>query len=254
MNLAGNAIKFTDEGNITIEANLKSQDNKNAIIEITITDTGIGIKEDQLDKIFESFSQATSDTYRKYGGTGLGLTISRQLVGLMGGNLSVKSKPGEGTSFFFDIALPIGDATKLQDSASSKTSFPKLKNTRVLLFEDNLFNQVVAKQILNATIEGVQLDIAENGLVGLEKLKQNDYDIVLMDIQMPELNGYETSQKIRNEFTGAKKNIPILAMTANAIKEEIEKCMEYGMDDHITKPFEPSDLLSKMSKLLQKNN
>ena len=128
-----------------------------------------------------------------------------------------------------------------------------MKNIRILLFEDNLFNQIAAQQILNSSIEGLHLEIAENGLVGIEKLKAADYDVVLMDIQMLELDGYQATQRIRNEMDDSKKNIPIIAMTANAIREETLKCLEVGMNDFITKPFEPGDLLIKIHKLISKN-
>ena len=207
---------------------------------------------EQLDKIFESFSQASKETYRKFGGTGLGLTISKSLVELMGGKLSVRSVYGEGTTFYFSAQFPIGDKSKLEANLNSNIEIPVIKNISILLFEDNLFNQIAAEQILGSSIEGMKFEVAENGLIGFEKLQQKDYDIVLMDIQMPELDGYETTVKIRTELEGTRKNIPIIAMTANAIKEETLKCLQVGMDDFITKPFEPNDLLIKINRLLNK--
>ncbi len=250
MNLAGNSIKFTDTGSVTAEAKLISTENNIATVEFGVTDTGIGMTPEQLDKIFESFSQASKETYRKFGGTGLGLTISKSLVELMGGKLAVKSKYGEGTKFYFHAPFEIGDASNLEKNIYVEV--PVLKNTSILLFEDNLFNQIAAQQILASSIVGMKMDIVENGLIGFEKLKTTDYDVVLMDIQMPECDGYEATKKIRTELEGTRKNIPIIAMTANAIKEETLKCLEVGMDDFITKPFEPNDLLIKISKLLNK--
>ncbi|MEI7801392.1 MAG: response regulator [Bacteroidota bacterium] len=252
MNLAGNSIKFTESGSVTAEAKLIATENNIATVEFSVTDTGIGMTPEQLDKIFESFSQASKETYRKFGGTGLGLTISKSLVELMGGKLAVKSKYGEGTTFYFSAPFPIGDVTKLEKNANANVEVPVIKNISILLFEDNLFNQIAAQQILASSIEGLKMEIAENGLIGFEKLKTTDYDVVLMDIQMPELDGYQATEKIRAELEGSRKNIPIIAMTANAIKEEIMKCMEVGMDDFITKPFEPNDLLIKISKVLNK--
>ncbi len=252
MNLAGNSIKFTESGSVTLETKLISKTNDLATVEFSVSDTGIGMTPEQLAKVFESFSQASKETYRKFGGTGLGLTISKSLVELMGGQLSVKSNYGEGTTFFFSASFHIGDELKLESKTRGIIEIPEIKNIRILLFEDNLFNQIAAEQILNSAINGLTLDIAENGYAGFEKLKNQDYDIVLMDIQMPELDGYQTTVKIRAEIEGTRKNIPIMAMTANALKEETKKCIEVGMDDFITKPFEPSDLLIKISKLLNK--
>ncbi len=252
MNLAGNSIKFTESGSVTIEAKVISKENDLVTIEFSISDTGIGMTPEQLDKIFESFSQASKETYRKFGGTGLGLTISKSLVELMGGKLSVRSVYGEGTTFYFSAQFPIGDKSKLEANLNSNIEIPVIKNISILLFEDNLFNQIAAEQILGSSIEGMKFEVAENGLIGFEKLQQKDYDIVLMDIQMPELDGYETTVKIRTELEGTRKNIPIIAMTANAIKEETLKCLQVGMDDFITKPFEPNDLLIKINRLLNK--
>ncbi|HAP00363.1 MAG TPA: hybrid sensor histidine kinase/response regulator, partial [Bacteroidetes bacterium] len=253
MNLAGNAIKFTEKGSVTITAELLATENNSSTVEISVIDTGIGIAEDQIGKVFESFSQAGKDTYRKFGGTGLGLTISKSLVEMMHGKIQLRSKYGEGTTFFFSITLPNGDESKLENDSSAESDIPKLKDIRILLFEDNLFNQIVAQQTLNSLIEGLKLEIAENGLIGIDKLKAADYDILLMDIQMPEMDGYEATKKIREEG-GEKKDIAIMAMTANATKEEIQKCIASGMNDYITKPFEPNDLLRKIHKLILKKN
>ncbi len=252
MNLAGNSIKFTESGSVTVEAKVISHENDIANIEFSVSDTGIGMTPEQLEKVFESFSQASKETYRKFGGTGLGLTISKSLVELMGGQLSVKSKYGEGTTFYFIAPFPIGDVSKLESNNRGNEEVPVIKNISILLCEDNLFNQIAADQILKSAIEGLKLEIVDNGLIGFEKLLTNDYDVVLMDIQMPELDGYQTTVKIRTELEGSRKNIPIMAMTANALREETKKCMDVGMDDFITKPFEPNDLLLKISKLLNK--
>ena len=150
-------------------------------------------------------------------------------------------------------SLPNGDESKLENDSSAESDMPKLKDIRILLFEDNLFNQIVAQQTLNSLIEGLKLEIAENGLIGIDKLKAADYDILLMDIQMPQMDGYEATKKIREEG-GEKKDIAIMAMTANATKEEIQKCIASGMNDYITKPFEPNDLLRKIHKLILKKN
>ncbi len=252
MNLAGNSLKFTEAGSVTVAANVLLKEADSATIEFSISDTGIGMTPEQLEKIFESFSQASNETHRKFGGTGLGLTISKSLVELMNGNLCVKSVYGQGTTFYFSVEFIIGDKTKIETHLNSNIEVPVIKNISILLFEDNLFNQIAAEQILKSSIEGLNLEIADNGLIGFEKLQQKDYDIVLMDIQMPELDGYQATQKIRSELEGSRKNIPIIAMTANAIKEETMNCIAVGMDDFITKPFEPNNLLIKIHKLLNK--
>ena len=255
INLAGNAIKFTEKGKVTISIKELSRYANESVLEFSITDSGIGIPESQLNKIFESFSQASSDTTRKFGGTGLGLTISKQLVELQNGSIYVQSQVGKGTTFSFKIPYPIGTLEQLNklDSNADDVKGDDLKGLRILLVEDNAFNQMVAVDTLNDLIEELIIDLAENGVVALEKLKAGDYDIVLMDIQMPEMDGFEASERIRSDFSSPKNQIPIMAMTANVTLEEVEKCFKSGMTAHISKPFEPQVLLNKLGQLVLKS-
>ncbi len=255
INLCGNAIKFTEKGKVRILVKELSRLDNQSIIEFSVSDSGIGIPETQLNKIFESFSQASSETTRKFGGTGLGLTISKQLVELQKGSIYVQSEVGKGTTFSFKIPYETGSITDFKESKSG-TEHVKgedLKGLRILLVEDNMFNQMVAVDTLNDLIEELTIDVAEHGLVALEKLRSNEYDVILMDIQMPEMDGFETSRRIRSDFGPPARTTPIMAMTANVTQEEVEKCFESGMTAHISKPFDPQELLNKLGKLVLKS-
>jgi CheY-like chemotaxis protein len=249
INLAGNAIKFTETGEVILDIREIDKQGNMSMLQFSIIDTGIGISEESLNKIFDSFSQASSDTTRKFGGTGLGLTISKQLIELQGGNIQVKSEIGKGTSFIFTIPYTIGDkATGKERNSHDDVNGTELKGIRVLLVEDNAFNQMVAIDTLNDLIPDLFIEVAENGLIALEMISAASYDVVLMDIQMPEMDGFEATRKIR-EMTDVKKATPIMAMTANVTPEEVTKCFEAGMDAYISKPFETQDLLNKLAKL-----
>ena len=251
INLSGNAIKFTEKGSVTIRVRLKNKNTESADVEFSVMDTGIGIPEDKLGKIFESFSQASSDTTRKYGGTGLGLTISKQLIELQGGAIQVTSTMGQGTSFSFHLAYMIGNAADvgkpivLEGDANPE----ELRGLNILLVEDNPFNQMVAVDTLTDLVKEINIDVADNGKIALDMLRAKDYDILLMDVQMPEMDGFEATQKIRTTFDKPKRNTPIMAMTANVTNDEVEKCFESGMDQYISKPFAQQDLLNKIAQL-----
>ncbi len=254
INLAGNAIKFTEKGSVNISATLMSKSGNQLIVEFAVTDTGIGIPEDQLYKIFESFSQASSDTTRKFGGTGLGLTISKQLIELQGGSIYVHSRFGKGTTFGFKIPYEQGSAEETGKKMINETdvSGDQLKGIRVLLVEDNQFNQMVAVDTLQELVNDILIDVAENGKEALLMLDKNDYDVILMDIQMPVMDGFETTKQIRKTFTSPKNHTAIVAMTANVTKEEVDRCFEAGMDAYIAKPFVPQDLLNKIAQVSAK--
>jgi signal transduction histidine kinase/CheY-like chemotaxis protein/ligand-binding sensor domain-containing protein len=254
INIAGNAIKFTERGKVEIHCRLIRKDDSSVTIEFEILDTGIGIPEDKIEKVFESFSQASSDTTRKYGGTGLGLSISRELVHMMGGNIKVRSAIGEGTVFSFVINFKyafVSQVTKQKENTEEYYA-QKLRNIRVLLVDDNSFNQMVAADTLQDMIKHVSIDTAENGKVALEKMEANEYDIVLMDIQMPEMDGLEATRRIR-QMNSLKSKTPIMAMTAAASKVEIDRCFTAGMNEYISKPFQPLTLLEKMAGLVRSN-
>jgi signal transduction histidine kinase len=256
LNLAGNAIKFTEKGAVNINVTVTAKETEKVSLLFEVTDTGIGITEEQMAKLFSSFSQASSDTTRKYGGTGLGLAISKRLVEMHeAGTIGVRSKIGEGTTFFFNLTYPVGSAASFADVA--KAEQVKLTNLKILLVEDNAFNQMVAVDTLESAIDGVTIEVAENGLEAVEKVKAFEnqawdanrkfpFDVVLMDMMMPVMDGLEATRQIR-QLSSPLKNIPIIALTANAIKEEVAKCYDAGMYDFVTKPFDTDVLLKKIA-------
>jgi len=251
INLAGNAIKFTEKGSVTITADELSRNGDQSIIEFAIRDTGIGIAEDGLNKIFESFSQASNDTTRKFGGTGLGLTISKQLIELQGGSIYVSSELGKGTTFSFKIPFHIASEQESGAGKDEATEINRddLKGLRILLVEDNPFNQMVAVDTLNDLLPEPFIEVAENGLEAIHHLSAADFDVILMDIQMPEMDGFEATRKIRQDLPAPKHMTKIMAMTANVTKDEVDNCFSSGMDEYIAKPFDPQDLLGKLWKL-----
>jgi signal transduction histidine kinase len=256
LNLAGNAIKFTDKGSIIVKCKKIKEENKNILIEFSVTDTGIGIAEEIVPKIFESFTQASSDTTRKYGGTGLGLTISKQLVELQAGSIDVKSTLGVGSTFSFILPYQAGSEMTKEEKVRNPDPalIEELSNKRILLVEDNPFNQIVATDTIHDLINGIHITVANNGREAVEFLRKNQFDLVIMDIQMPEMDGYEATKFIRKNFEAPVNSIPIMAMTANVIKEEIEKCFDSGMNSYIAKPFDPEDLFVKICNLLLKKD
>jgi len=255
INLIGNAIKFTGTGGtINLICKLIERNGEELQIEFSVQDSGIGIPEDKLNTIFEDFAQAASDTARKFGGTGLGLSISKKIVELQGGKISVVSKPGVGSTFSFILWLKEGKEKVQKKELPTKTRAQELHGIKILLVEDNEFNQVVAVDTLNSLIKNLTIDVANNGRIAIEKLKAfSDYDIILMDVQMPEMNGYETTQYIRAHEELGYTEIPIIAMTASATKPEIDRCFESGMSGFISKPFDAEILLIKMSSQINKS-
>jgi PAS domain S-box-containing protein len=250
INLISNAVKFTHTGSIHIKCSIIKEHNNICWIQISVSDTGIGIPTEKLTTIFESFSQADESVTRRYGGTGLGLTIARQLVELQKGKIDVESKEHVGSTFTIRIPYVMGKVKKL----SKQTSKPKgigegtAHNLRVLLVEDNDINRLYAKSILETW--KCKTDIAENGLIAIEKLKSNLYDVILMDVQMPVMDGYEATKAIRM-MPPPKNAVPIIALTANATKADVEKCLVAGMNDYVAKPFTPDDLYQKLFKKLK---
>jgi PAS domain S-box-containing protein len=242
INLVGNAIKFTQKGSVTVSANVLKEEKESCLIEFSVKDTGIGISDDKLQHIFERFRQAESHTTRYYGGTGLGLSIAKQLVELQNGEITVKSLVGVGSVFSFTLNFKKTDKIYNPHPAKNQElNIYELSKKNILLVEDNPIN---IKFVLSLFADyNMKADIAENGKQALEKIKTKLYDIVLMDIEMPEMNGYETTKVIRNEF---KNNVPIIAMTANAMAGEREKCLQIGMNDYISKPIKAELLFEKM--------
>lgn len=246
-NLISNAVKFTEIGGVTINLNRLTQQLEHVVIQFEVEDTGIGIDVNQKQRIFESFTQASTDITRKFGGTGLGLAISKRLVELQGGNLEVESVIGEGSKFHFFLRYKIGKADMSSHSdAMFSGKFESLDGTYLLLVEDNLINQMVARKFLEKW--KVRYDIASDGKQALELVQVNDYNIVLMDIQMPVMDGYESTRAIRELNDHKYKILPIIALTASVLMDVQSKINEAGMNDYLIKPFNPGELYSKIKK------
>jgi len=244
VNLVGNAVKFTKKGGIQIHVSLQQKTENSARLLFTVEDTGIGISGEKLESIFESFAQANMDISRRYGGAGLGLAISRGLVQLQGGSISVKSKPDEGSAFSFDI--PYGLKQNTDNGPAQFDYASRLKGKRFLVVEDNEVNQKLIGVVLKKV--GGLVDIASNGKEAIGYFEQNRiYDLIIMDLQMPVMDGYETAVYIRQTL---QLKTPIIAMTATALKGDQEKCKQVGMDDFMLKPFDFNDLYKRLVSLL----
>jgi PAS domain S-box-containing protein len=252
INLISNAVKFTHSGHIEVLGSAEQKKKSGCIVKIQVIDSGVGVPADKLDTIFESFSQADASVTRKYGGSGLGLTIVKQLVELQEGTIEVKSEEHKGSNFIVRIPYTFARSEGLKKTAEPKNSGAMaqtgLNGIRVLLVEDNDINRLYAKSILHQW--NCSVDIAENGLVAIEKIKYNFYDVVLMDVQMPVMDGYEATRAIR-VMNSHMRDAPIIALTANATRTDIEKCLSSGMNDYLPKPFTPDDLYRKIFKDLK---
>jgi signal transduction histidine kinase/CheY-like chemotaxis protein len=261
VNYSNNAVKFTERGEVVISVKVVEETDSDALFRFAVRDTGIGLTEEQISKLFQSFQQADTSTSRKYGGTGLGLAISKKLANLMGGDVGVESECGKGSTFWFTARLGKGVARARksvpesdllgrgitdedQQTASLMENLDAIKGAFILLVEDNEFNQQIACELLADA--GFKVDVAENGLKSIEMLAKHTYDIVLMDMQMPVMDGTTATREIRKD--GRFKDLPIVAMTANVMEADIKKCREAGMWDHIGKPIDPDELFGKLLK------
>ena len=247
LNLVSNAVKFTNRGKITVSIHLLNEDKEKVTIEFAVTDTGIGIEESKIASIFENFQQATSDTSRLYGGTGLGLAIVKQLVYSQDGTIHVKSKVDQGSTFSFILSFKKTNALAESDIEIVESD-AEIKNIKVLVVEDIALNQLLMKTIL-VDFE-LECDIAANGKIAIEKLQNKTYDIILMDLQMPEMNGFEATEYIRNTM---HSTIPIIALTADVTTVDLAKCRSVGMDDYMAKPIDERILYSKIMGFVRKN-
>ncbi len=247
-NLVSNALKFTEQGHVKVTARLLDIKDSLSTVEILCEDTGIGIPESKIKRLFSPFTQADSATTRRYGGTGLGLSICQSLCRMMGGDISVRSRAGVGSTFAFSVCLNTLEGETATSLARVEIQEETLdfSDKKVLLVEDNEINQELVVELLKDT--GMTIDIANNGLEALEKVKLQAYDLVFMDIQMPFLDGFEVTRRIRKDI--GKKELPIIAMTANASNEDRENCIQSGMDDFVSKPIAPAPLFKVLSTWL----
>lgn len=252
INLMSNAIKFTSSGFIKFTMESQGITNGKQMLKVCVEDSGIGVPKDKTSLVFESFKQADESINRKFGGTGLGLAICKQLAELQGGSIDLISEEGKGSAFVVKIPYSLSNEADLSDSGdimnTEKANLEKIDfgELNVLVVEDNEINVLYAKTVLSKF--NCKVDVAENGKVAIEKIKAHDYKIILMDLQMPEMDGYKATQIIRNELPPPKNTLPIIAITANALKGEREKCLEAGMNDYISKPFEPKTLEQVLTK------
>lgn len=253
MNLAVNAVKFTEKGSISISVELQKIEGNAATFYATVHDTGIGIPEDKQDYIFRKFSQADESTSRKFGGTGLGLSICKELARIMGGDIGVKSIIGKGSTFWVTYSLLIDQQSpKEKENSLHIEPYSEIaSDKKILLVEDNIVNQTVAVAMLQKISDKYQIIMCDNGKEALEIIKKQSLDLILMDCEMPELDGFETTKIMRTrekECNG--RRIPVIAVTAYAMKRDYERCLQSGMDDYITKPIKKSEFVAKVQKWL----
>ncbi len=256
INLLNNAIKFTQAGHVSIHVTREGNSGDNDLIRFAVRDTGIGIPPDRMHRLFQSFSQVDASTTRKYGGTGLGLAICKQLAELMGGQIGVTSKPGQGATFWFTARLQPTAISSVPaargDAATQAGTTPAVRSARLLVAEDNLINQIVIGDLLRAC--GHSCDIVSNGREVLEAVAGKPYDMILMDCQMPEMDGFETTRRLRQLEQAAGQNgtvprhLPIIALTASAVTGDRDLCLQAGMDDYLSKPIDLPTLMATIAR------
>jgi CheY-like chemotaxis protein/anti-sigma regulatory factor (Ser/Thr protein kinase) len=264
-NLLSNAVKFTPEnGLIELNARLLGEEEGLCIIQIRVSDNGIGVDKAQQARLFDSFQQAENDTSRKFGGTGLGLAISKSIVEAMGGTIRIESELGQGASFVFTVRAARGSENSEKPLASGADNLSvsgetgiapvdMFKGRHALLVEDVEINREIVMALLEPTL--LTFDCAKNGFEALKLFSENPekYDIILMDLQMPEMDGFEATRRIRSSGTANAKSVPIVAMTANVFKEDVENCLASGMNDHVGKPLDFDEVLEKLRSWLPHN-
>jgi CheY-like chemotaxis protein len=244
LNLLGNAVKFTDAGGVELTTTV-SRRADDVTLRLEVRDTGMGIAPDQVTRLFDRFSQVDGSNSRRHGGTGLGLSITKRLCDLMGGRMGVDSRPGAGSTFWFEIDLPIAEAAAPEASRSLGGGLSAA--VRVLLAEDHKMNQVLARTLLEGL--GCEVDVVENGAEALAAVQRASYDLVLMDMQMPVMDGLQAARAIR-ELGSDFRSPPIVAMTANVLPEHVALCRQAGMCDHVAKPIDLDELVAVLSRWL----
>ena len=251
LNLLSNAIKFTEEGYIELMVKQLEEKENYVTLYFAITDTGIGIPKDKQALIFDSFTQGTDSTTRLFGGTGLGLAISKRLVDMQGGSINLRSEEGMGSTFTFTLKFKKTSGERyLARKERESPGIPKdLDNLRILLVEDNKVNQFVTSETILKWGNNLTIDLADDGQIALDMFRNKEYDLIIMDVQMPVMDGHTATRHIRNHFPESKKSVPILAMTAFATAGEADRCIAAGMDDYIPKPFNPRNLHNKIAAL-----
>jgi CheY-like chemotaxis protein len=251
INLLGNAVKFTPElGSIVFAMILKEADDAKGLVEFSVRDTGIGISEEAQKCLFRPFEQVSNQITKKYGGTGLGLAISQSIVHLLGSDITIRSREGEGSCFSFELRMLKAGIGKEEDIAVEDVT-GRFKGKRALIVDDIEINRIIAIGLMEDT--GIEIDEADDGLTAVEAFKgkpEHTYDIVYMDIQMPGMNGYDAAAAIRALDRADAKTVPIIAMTANVFKEDIDRAMESGMNSYLSKPIDPEKMLELTFKML----
>lgn len=250
-NLVRNGITFTQQGIVEVSTKLLELKKNHASLEFKIRDSGIGIVKEKQESVLKTFVKVYEKESFNYDGSGLELPIINQILELQGGNIQLESEPGKGSTFTVEIPYELDTYLSIKEDEEINTEIVEIDGISVLLVEDTEFNVMVAEAELNSVIKDLQMDVAKNGKIAVDMVIQNQYDIVLMDVQMPIMNGYEATRAIR-KLEKPKSDIPIIAMTANDIQQEIDKCFESGMDVYVPKPFESKDLVNKISRLLAK--
>lgn len=247
-NLMSNALKFTEEGSIHLSVEESSRVNNRVDLLFKIKDSGIGIPPNKVNTVFDSFSQASSSTTRKYGGTGLGLAIVKKIVNLFDGEIRVESTEGVGSTFIFNLNLGVAEDPSIIKESKKPELEMDLSGIRVLVAEDYPMNQLLINETLSSW--NFEVEIVENGKLAFEKIRENEYDLVLMDVNMPEMGGLEATKLIREKLDEPKRSIPIIAMTAGALKGDKEACINAGMNDYVSKPFDHNELFLKIASYL----